>query len=925
MRHGWAHAVGSRLVPAELPSGTVTFLFTDVEGSTQLLDELGSVRYAEALGRHRAIVREALAEHGGVEVDTQGDAFFCAFASARSAVGCAAQVRAGLADGPIRVRMGIHTGEPLLMDTHYVGMDVHRAARIGACGHGGQVVISPTTVALLEQGEDVLRDLGAHRLKDLAAPVVLYQLGDEEFPPLKTLSRTNLPVPATAFLGREDELRDLLDRAAEPGLRVLTLTGPGGTGKTRLGLQLAAEISGAFTDGVWWVPLASLRDEALVASALASALDVDEEAGRPLAASIADSLARKRVLLLLDNCEHLVDAVAELVAAIVTACPDVLVLSTSRESLAVTGEQVFSVQPLVSRDAFELFQARARAAGAHVDEPGTHDVVAALCERLDNLPLAVELAAARSAALPPAALLERISSRLDVLKGPRDVDERQRTLRGTIAWSYDLLDARERRLFRRLSIFAGGATLEAIEEVCDADLDELLSLVAKSLVRQESSASAEPRYWMLETIREFAAFELEADDSVDAVRAAHFRWYVELAATARGRLEGPGSGAWLARLERDLANLRVAFGSALREPESGGEHRTDVGTLAVVLASLHMLHGRRGEAEDVIRDALALDLVPLDAAPLLSWLGGVLRYRRRADEAREAHFAAERALEPWPSRDAAWWESWIDVKLAQAHFFYFQAELDDLKRVIAELRPAVEAHGPPVQQLEFLHVVAQDAYRKERYALSPETEELVREIYRRSVELEDLYAEFTLGFCLLWRGKLEAAEEYLLRALESARVHGNAVVEVRCIVYALVSRRRRNDVEGARRLFGELDALEDLHGYGGLTRANAAWIAYRDGDLDRAVSLAEAALAEWDEEQRGGATVFQWAARFPLLGIELARRRPDAALEQARAMLDPAQQPLPHELSGLLERAVLDGDASMLGRALETARTRGFA
>jgi class 3 adenylate cyclase len=226
-----------------LPTGTVTFLFTDVEGSTRLLDELGSERYASELGRHREIVRGALAEHGGVEVDTQGDAFFCAFASARAAATCAAEIQKALAPGPVRVRMGIHTGEALVVDRHYVGIDVHRAARIGASGHGGQVVISPSTVALLEPAEVGLRELGAHRLKDLAAPVVLHQLGDEDFPPLRTLHRTNLPVPATPFLGREEELAELVARATDTGVRVLTLTGPGGTGKTRLSLQLAAELA----------------------------------------------------------------------------------------------------------------------------------------------------------------------------------------------------------------------------------------------------------------------------------------------------------------------------------------------------------------------------------------------------------------------------------------------------------------------------------------------------------------------------------------------------------------------------------------------------------------------------------------------------------------------------------------------------------
>ena len=601
MARGWVARRTLRPVSDALPTGTVTFLFTDVEGSTRLLEELGAEGYADELGRHRNIVRDALREHAGVEVDTQGDAFFCAFASARAAVACAAEIQDALEEGPVHVRIGVHTGEALVADRHYVGIDVHRAARIGACGHGGQVVISPSTVAVLEPGEPGLRDLGTHRLKDLAAPVVLYQLGDREFPPLKSLYRTNLPVPATPFLGREEELSELVARASEPGVRSLTLTGPGGTGKTRLSLQLAAELAESHPDGIWWVPLAPLREEASVASAVAGVLEVEEEASRSLIASIGSSLARKRVLLLLDNCEHLVEAVAELVSGIVTSCPDALVVATSREPLAVAGEHVFPVEPLVAEDAAELFLARARAAGAHLDGAATPGVVRELCARLDNLPLAVELAAARAAVLPPAALLERLATRLDVLRGPRDAEERQRTLRATIAWSYDLLEEREQELFRRFGVFVGGATLPAIEGVCDADLDDLFSLVSKSLVRQHAAAEGEPRYWMLETIREFAVEELESADDYDAVCDRHLGWYAALA-RADGAEEALATGSALTELEPDLANLRAAFSRSI--VRSGRD--SDATAVSAALLVQHLKRGRYTEAEDVARRMLGL-------------------------------------------------------------------------------------------------------------------------------------------------------------------------------------------------------------------------------------------------------------------------------------------------------------------------------
>ena len=902
----------------ELPTGTVTFLFTDVEGSTRLLEELGAEAYAAELVRHREIVREALGEHGGVEVDTQGDAFFCAFGSARAAVACAAEILDELAAGPIRVRVGVHTGEALVVDRHYVGIDVHRAARIGACGHGGQVVLSPSTVALLEPGDVVLRDLGTHRLKDLAAPVVLHQLGDEEFPPLRTLYRTNLPVPATPFLGREDELAELVARPSEPGVRIVTLTGPGGSGKTRLSLQLAAELSDAYRDGVWWVPLAPLSGGELVASAVAGVLDVEEESGRTVADSIAATLERKRLLLVLDNCEHVVHAAAELVATVVRSCPDVLVVATSREPLAVAGEHVYPVLPLAADDAFELFHARARAAGARLDVASTHAIVTELCARLDNLPLAVELAAARAGVLPPAALLERLATRLDVLAGPRDAEERQRTLRAAIAWSYDLLDEHEQELFRRLGVFVGGASLPAIEAVCEADLEDLLSVASKSLVRHGSLPDGdEPRYFMLETIREFAAERLVESGELELLRERHADWFEDLARS----FVLPESAERLARFELDLANLRAAFSWA---EESEARWPAAI-ALALALEIRHFLRGRYAEAEDVARRALGLAPGPLDAATLHNRLGVVLRLQGRPREALHEYDVAERVLDGIATRDAAWWDRWLDLKLNQAGYFYFQNEQSELERVTRELEPAIAAHGTPSQRAELLHVRAQHRYRIERYALSEETETLAREMHVIGLEVGDVAADFTLGFSLLWRGKPAEAETYLERGRDVARARGMALVETRSLVYWLVAKRRLNDVEGARVRLAELEELDELHGYAGLLNANASWIAYRDGDFDRVVHTGEAALADWRSEGRTTASVFQWTALFPLLGVAVARGQLDAAREHASAMLDPSQQPLPDDIASALAVAADKGHLELLSHALELARPGGYS
>ena len=536
----------------EQPSGTVTLVFTDIEGSTRLLDELGVDAYREALRQHRRVVRDAFGRFEGYEVDYEGDAFFYAFASARSAVEAVLEAMTGLRDGPIRIRVGVHTGEPGLDPPKYVGIDVHRAARIMSAGHGGQVLLSQSVRDLVEAE---VRDLGEHRLKDLSGPQRLYQLCGKEladaFPPLKTLNRTNLPVPATSFLGREQELAAVVDLLGRDAVRLLNLTGPGGTGKTRLGLQVAAEIAGEYPDGVWWVPLAALRDSTLVMTAVAHTLGASDEA--------SDLIGGKRMLLVLDNFEHVIEAASEL-GVLLAGCPRLDVLVTSRERLQLAGEHEYAVPPLGAGDGRELFAQRVRALRP---EFVMDDAALELCERLDNLPLALELAAARVKLLSTSQLLQRLGERLDLLTGGRDIDPRQRTLRATIAWSYDLLTSEERELFARLSVFAGGCTLEAAEAVCDAEPEILMSLLDKSLVRRHDGSDGHPRFWMLETIREFAS-EALARDGQD-LRDAYCTWYLAFAERAAPHLRATEAATWLDRLEAEHANVRQVIGYAIED------------------------------------------------------------------------------------------------------------------------------------------------------------------------------------------------------------------------------------------------------------------------------------------------------------------------------------------------------------------------
>ena len=517
------------------PSGTVSLLFSDIEGSTRLLAELGEERYAAALDQHRMLLRAAFARHDGYEVDGEGDAFFVAFASASQAVAAAGEAQRALAehdwpDGQaLRVRMGVHTGEPLLAPPKYVGMDVHRAARIMAAAHGGQVLVSAATAALLDSSSSepqspVLRDLGEHRFKDLAVAERVFQLGEGEFPQIRSLHRSNLPVPATAFLGRERELAEVVGLLSREDVRLVTLTGPGGTGKTRLALQAAAEVSGSFPDGVWWVPLSPLRDPALLLPAVAQVLDAKEQPGRDLLGTFRERLAGKRPLLLLDNAEHLLPDLASELARLRAAVPTLVLLVTSRERLQLGGEEVWPVPALAEQEGVELFLARTRSLGAGVVEG---PVVTELCARLDNLPLALELAAARTVVFSPEQLLERLGQRLDLLKGGRDADPRQQTLRATIDWSYQLLDEEEQRVFGALSVFPGGCTYDAAEQVAGGSLDSLQSLLDKSLLRRRETG-AENRYWLLGSIGDFAAERLAESGRRDELLGNLLDWLAQL-------------------------------------------------------------------------------------------------------------------------------------------------------------------------------------------------------------------------------------------------------------------------------------------------------------------------------------------------------------------------------------------------------------
>ncbi len=580
---------------ASRPTGTVAFLFTDVEGSTRRW-ELDPEKMAGALARHDALLREAIEAHGGYVFKAMGDAFCAAFATTSDAAAAALRIQRALLEedfssvGGMPVRMALHAGSAQEREGDYFGPALNRVARLLAVGHGGQVIVSGTAADLLHDAmppESTLRDLGSHRLKDLARAERVYQLSGsglpQAFPALRSLEQTpnNLPLQLTSFVGREAELAEI-DRLLRE-YRLLTLVGTAGSGKTRCAIQAGAELLDRFSDGVWIVELAPIADPALVTAAVAQTLGVKEHPGRALLDTLIAHLERRYMLIVIDNCEHVIDEVRRVAAAILRSCPNVRIVCTSREALNVAGERVIRLGSLPlppAREAVALFADRALAVdGAFAITDANAALVGDIVVRLDGIPLAIELAAARIRVLSPQQLLDRLNERFRLLTGgDRSALPRQQTLRAAIDWSFDLLDERERMLFRRLSVFSGGWTLPAAAAVCgEGDLDEwemldaLESLVDKSLVTVDA-LGVERRYGMLYSIREYATERLAAAQEAEKVAAAHARFYADFVLGLGPLVRELEDVKWRGALSEELDNIRAAVDRTIfaeHDPEVG--------------------------------------------------------------------------------------------------------------------------------------------------------------------------------------------------------------------------------------------------------------------------------------------------------------------------------------------------------------------
>ena len=718
------------MATSELPSGTVTFLFSDIEGSTRLLQELGD-GYVALLQDHNRIFREVILEHEGAEVATEGDSFFVVFRSPLRAVDAAGEIQQRLANqpfpAPVRVRIGLHTGQGQLAGGDYVGIDVHRAARIAAAGHGGQILVSDATRALVESNLSAslsLLDLGPHRLKDLAHPERLYELAVEglpsKFPPPRSLDArpNNLPVQLTRFIGRESQIAEIKRRLLN-GARLLTLTGPGGTGKTRLAIEVAGETLPAFEDGAWFVDLASVLDATLVISAIAEILGVKAKAEQSLQDALGASLQEKAMLVVLDNFEQVVDAGAS-VERLLRAAPRLKVMVTSRSVLHRYGEQEFPVPPfaipnpgrlpdlasLGRYEAIGLFAERAVAVKPDfVLTPLNASSVVEIAIRLDGLPLAIELAASRIKILSPQAILERLGRGSMVLASRvADAPARQRTLRGTIEWSFRLLTEDERLLFEQLSVFQGGATVAAIESICargrgDETLEDLASLVDNSLLRQVETAGEEDRFVMLETIKAYAAERLEDTPELSAAtQKAHASYFSDFAHQQWDELIGPGRESAQAAMAADIANLRAAWRYWV-----GAK---DLDQLNKLVDSMWLFYDAQGWYHATVQ--VATDLLTVlsstPSSPERAMQEGMLRTSlARALMAihgytREVEDAYGRALEVFEGQREI--PQLFPVLRGLASFYNYRAEFEKGAQIGREILLLAEAQGDPSMRID---------------------------------------------------------------------------------------------------------------------------------------------------------------------------------------------------------------------------------
>jgi predicted ATPase/class 3 adenylate cyclase len=947
-----------------LPTGTVTFLFTDIEGSTRLVQQLGDARSAEVFADHRRLLRQAVAAADGQVSDDQGESFLFVFDGARGAVQAALAAQLALAGFPwpdgaaVRVRMGVHTGEPVGSSDRYVGVDVHRVARICQAGHGGQVLLSEATRTLVEgdlQAGATLRDLGPHRLKDLQRPERLHQLVHPElradFPPLRSLDQipNNLPLELTSFIGREREMAEV--KRLVTSTRLLTLVGAGGLGKTRLALHVAAEFVDGVPDGVWMVELASLSDAALVPQAVSSELHVREQPGRALTATLVEHLQYKHLMIILDNCEHLLDACAQLTHTLLSACPDLRILATSRQSLGVVEETVWSVPPLSAPDparlgsreqvtAFEavrLFIDRATAIRPDlVITAADIPLLAQVCHRLDGIPLAIELAAARVKVLSIEQIAARLQDRFRLLVGgSRTAPHRHQTLRAVMEWSYALLSEPEQTVFRRLAAFSGGCTLESAEAICagadiepDRVLDLMSQLVDKSLVIYTQGPDG--RFHMLETIREYARENLTETGDARATRDRHRDWFQRFAEQADATASAADEG-WLDRLQVEHDNLRAALDHSIEARAGEAALR-----LAGALRRFWLIRGYWAEGRQYLETALTV--TDTNGTPRTRALAGAAILAQsqgdygRAEVLSRERLTLQRAL--GDKRGIA--DSLNSLGIAMLERGDYRAARELLDESLAYGREVGDPQATASALINLANVAEHEGDYETAGRLCEESLELFRTIGDRR---GSAFALNLLGLVASDQGDYVAARTRFEAGLAMRQELGDKRGIAGSFLQLGTIARKRGDDELARAYYREsLDiqrALGDQRGIA-TTVLNLGLVACRQGDLPRASELVVESLtiraaqgnrtriaecleglamaaesSEGSARLLGAASVLREAAGTP---IPLAERSDhDALIEKVRRALDPTE----------FQAAWEQGRAMSLDQAVAHALRRG--